>query len=84
MNSVFAITSGHPASPQDAPVYVGLGLVVLGIAALRYRRDLYRTYEWVIRYPDHGFIYTLVQLVGPVVAVVAGIGLIASRFVVGP
>lgn len=77
---IFAIAGPGGASPQDAPVYVGLGLVALGLLALWYRQECYLTYQWIRPYPDHGPVYIFVQFIAPVVVVVGGIGLIASRF----
>jgi len=80
MNLVFAISGSGRASPEDAPVYVGLGIVALGLLALVFRQQCYLAYQWIRPYPGHGPIYVLIHFVGPAVAIVGGISLIASRF----
>jgi len=37
-------------------------------------------YQWLIRYPDHGPAYVLIQLVGPAVVILGGLSLIIARF----
>ena len=64
------------ATPQNAPVIVGVGLVALGGLALWYRRELYLTYQWVVRYPNHGVRYVLAQFLVPVLLVVGGVALV--------
>jgi hypothetical protein len=80
MNAVFAISAGS-ASPEDAPVYVGLGLVALGLLALWYRDQCYLTYQLIRPYPNHGLIYIGIQVVVPALVVVGGVALVASRYV---
>jgi len=70
-------------TPENAPFKIGLGLVALGIFALWYRRDLYRVYQWLIRYPIMAPVYVLIQLVGPAVVILGGLGLIVVRFIGG-
>ncbi len=79
--SVTLIIGIPTATPQTAPVYVGLGFVAIGFILLWYRRDLYWTYQWIVRYPDHGFVYSLVHFVGPIVFVVVGMVLVVTPFV---
>ena len=64
------------ATPQNAPVFLGLGLAAIGCVALWYRRDLYLTYQWVVRYPNHGVRYVLAQFLVPVLLVVVGVALV--------
>lgn len=71
------VGSGRIPTPHEFEVYFGLGLVAIGVLLLWYRRDLYRSYQWVIRYPDHGFAHFIVQFVAPVVVLVCGLVLIA-------
>jgi hypothetical protein len=80
MNTIFLISTGS-ASPQDAPVYVGVGLVAMGLLALWYRDQSYIACQLIRSYPDHGPIYVVIQLVVPALAVVGGVALVASRFV---
>ena len=80
MNAIFAISTGS-ASPQDAPVYVGIGLVALGLLALWYRDQSYLAYQLIWPYPDHGFVYVVIHLLVPALVVIGGVALVASRFV---
>jgi hypothetical protein len=80
MFAVFAISTGT-ASPEDAPVYVGVGLVVAGLLALWYRDQTYLTYQLIRPYPNHGLLYVVIQVLIPLLVVVGGIALVASRFI---
>jgi len=81
LSTLLAGSSGSVlGTPENAPFTIGLGLVALGVVALWYRRDLYSLYQWLIRYPDHGPVYVLIQLVGPSVVILGGLGLIVVRF----
>jgi len=81
LSTLLAGSSGSVlGTSENAPFTIGLGLVALGVVALWYRRDLYSLYQWLIRYPDHGPVYVLIQLVGPSVVILGGLGLIVVRF----
>jgi hypothetical protein len=80
VNAIYAISTGS-ASPQDAPVYVGLSFVVLGVLALWYCNQCYLAYQLIRPYPSHDPIYVLIQFAVPALAVVGGIGSVAVRFV---
>jgi hypothetical protein len=54
MNLIFEISGSGQASPEDAPVYVGLGIVALGLLALVLRQQCYLAYQWIRPNPDHG------------------------------
>ena len=61
---------------QNAPVFVGLGLVALGFLWLWHRQQTYLAFQWLVRYPNHGIVYVMTLFVAPSVLIVAGIGLI--------
>lgn len=77
---IFAIGGPGGASAEDGFLYVGLGLMALGLLALWYHQECYMTYQWIKPYPHHGPVYILIQFIAPFVVVLGGIGLIAIRF----
>lgn len=66
------------ATEQNAPVFVGLGLIGIGAISLWYRQDLYLKWQWIIRYPPHGLVYWFIQFVCPTVLIAGGIALLAT------
>ena len=67
------------ASLQDMPVLVGLWLIAVGGLTLWYRHETYLPFQWIRKYPDNGLVYVLIQIVFPLLAIAAGIALIASK-----
>lgn len=77
--SLSATAAGIPTgTSQNAPIFVGLGLIALGSLALWYRKDLFLVCQWFVRYPDHGPLYLLIQIVIPVIVLAVGILLVVS------
>ncbi len=79
MTAVVAASGIVTATPESAPIFVGIGFVAMGGLLLWYRRDLYLVYQWFVRYPDQGFVYVMLQFVPPLLLIAAGIALILYR-----
>jgi hypothetical protein len=71
------------ATYRNANIALGLLLVGFGVTALWKRSDLYWVYQWIVRYPDHGAAYVLIQVLAPALAIAGGVALIVAQFI-GP
>jgi hypothetical protein len=76
MTAVVAASGIVTATPESAPIFVGIGFVAMGGLLLWYRHDLYLVSQWLVRYPDQGFVYVALQFVPPLLLIAAGIALI--------
>ena len=66
------------ATPENFPIFIGLGLIAMGFFLLGYRRNLYLASQWFLRYPDKGFRYTLVHFVCPAILIGGGVVLVVT------
>jgi hypothetical protein len=80
---LYGTGSSPLATYQNANIALGLFVVGLALTALWKRRDLYWVYQWIVRYPDHGAVYVLIQLFGPALAIVGGVALVIAQLI-GP
>jgi hypothetical protein len=55
---------------------VGLAIVLVAGMALWRRQDLYLISQWIIRYPERGLVYLLLQIVVPSGLAVVGVALV--------
>lgn len=69
-------SAGTNPSPQEAIVLIGLGLVAIASIALWFRSDIYRAFQWLIRYPQHGPFYIVAQIAVPIAVIIVGLALI--------
>ena len=63
-------------SPGAMVALIGLVIAAIAVIVLWRRKDIYWPMQLVIRYPEGGVVYIVIQLARPVMLVMVGIGLI--------